>query len=116
MELLDGVVEFAGDVGNGMRGVGFPENGFEHLAHLASGDAAQKSQQNEVLNGSLAARIAREQLRTKAFASARDTQPGEETQLDDQIAEVEAAAAVETGPPSVFVVSEIHIAITLGDQ
>jgi len=77
MELLDGVVEFAGDVGNGLRGVGFPENGFEHLAHLASGDAAQKSQQNEVVNGSLAARIAREQLRTKAFASARDTQPGE---------------------------------------
>ena len=71
MELLNGVVEFASDVGDGLRGVGFAEDWFEHLADLASGNAAQKSQQNEVVDGLLAARIARKQLRTKAFASTR---------------------------------------------
>src|SRR5579859_6856273 len=49
VELLDRVVEFAGDVADGLCGVGLAQDRFQHLADLASRDAAQESQQNEVV-------------------------------------------------------------------
>src|SRR5258708_37682562 len=76
MELLHGVVELAGDVGDGLRGGGFTEHRFQHLADLASGDAAQKSQQNQVVDGLLAALVARQQLRAGSLSGTWDTNSG----------------------------------------
>src|SRR5690242_21562011 len=74
MELLHGLVEFAGDVGDGLRGVGFAEKGREHVDDLASGDAEQESMQDEAVDRLLAASIARQEAGMKAFAGARYAQ------------------------------------------
>ena len=59
MELRDGVVELAGNVGDGLCGIGLSENGFQDLANLAGGDAAKKSLEHQFVDGFLAALIAR---------------------------------------------------------
>src|SRR5260370_27324280 len=51
MELRDGVVELASDVGDGLRRIAFSEKGFEDLADLAGVDDAETSLQDEVVDG-----------------------------------------------------------------
>src|SRR5690348_2447980 len=116
MELLHGLVEFAGDVGDGLRGVGFAEKGREHVADLARGDAAQESLQDEAVDHLLAALIARQEAGMKAFAGARYAQARQQTELGDQVAEVEAIAVVQPGEWSVFVIAQFEIAVALGQK
>src|SRR5713226_6879719 len=107
MKLRHGLVERAGDAGNGLRGVCFAEHGSEDLRDLTGGDAAKKSLQDEVVHGLLAALVARQNLRTKALAGARNTQAAEHAQLGGQVAEVAAVAIVQAGNRRVFVVAEL---------
>src|SRR6266705_1403614 len=62
MELRDRGVEFAGDVRDGLCGIGFPEHRFEDLTDLARGDAAKKSLADQFVHGFLPALVARQDL------------------------------------------------------
>jgi len=116
VELVDGLLQLAGDVGNGLRGIGFAEHRLQHLAHLASGNAAQKGLQDEIVDGLLAPLIARDKLRTEPFARARNLQAAKQPELGDQIAKVEAVAEIATGQRSMLVVAQVHMAVAFGQQ
>src|SRR5690348_12594959 len=52
----------------------------------------------------------------KAFAGARYAQARQQTELGDQVAEVEAIAVVQPGEWSVFVIAQFEIAVALGQK
>src|SRR2546425_12480236 len=116
MKVRHGLVELAGDVGDGLRGVAFAEYGFEHLADLAGGDAAEKSLQDEVVHGLLAALVTRKNLGTEPLAGARDPHASQPTELRDQIAEIEAVAVVQAGERGVLGIAELQMAGLLNEQ
>ena len=94
-----------------MRRAGFPQHRFEHLPHLARGDAAEKGLQDQVVHRLLAPLIARKKLRTKTFAGARHAQPTEYAQLGHQIAEVEPVAKIQATDRGMLVMAEVEITI-----
>src|SRR5260370_31144588 len=76
VKLLDGGVQLARDVGDGLSGISFSEHRLENIADLPGGNAAQKSFADQLIDGGLAALIARQDFRTETFASTWHAHPG----------------------------------------
>jgi hypothetical protein len=114
MVLCDGVVQIAGDIGDGLRGVGFAQRGLENLADLTSGDAAQEGLADQFVDGSLAALVAGQEGGAEAAAGTRDPQAAEHSQFGGEIAEIAAIAIVPAGGGGVLVVAQLQIAVLFG--
>src|SRR5579863_5438247 len=116
MKLHHRLLQLAGDARDGLRRVGFPKHRLEHLTDLARGDTAKKRLQDQIVHRLLATLIARQKLRTEAFAGARHAQPAEHAELGHQIAKIEAVAKIQPADRGMLVITKVEMAIPFHQQ
>src|SRR5260370_3232382 len=81
VKLLDGGVQLARDVGDGLSGISFSEHRLENIADLPGGNAAQKSFAEQLIDGGLAAWLAPQDLRAETFPTTLDAHPAQATEF-----------------------------------
>src|SRR3984893_8830153 len=116
MKSLDGAIQLASDVGDGLGGIRFAEHRLENITDLSGRNATQKSLQDQFVDRGLAALVARQNPRTVAFAGTWDAHPGETAETREEVAEVVAIAIIQAALRGVFVVVQLQMIVAFGFQ